>query len=241
MSNDPTEPSKSDSGNNAAAAETAAIVALEESMANLPPSSKASSNGRGRRSSFLKIRKSTKGSSSKHHSSSKTNKSNDNTTNDNATPGLRSCLKKTDTKITSSSKEVSFDTIEIYCFLISIGDNPSCEGAPICISNGECIQNEIYNIQQYEEFKPKKKSRKALVISPSRRSKILLSLGYTIEDIATIALETQKIRQDRMTSFENKKWDRFSMIAESTKNKLKRMVGTTKPDEKKNSVISRVA
>ena len=39
-----------------------------------------------------------------------------------------------------------------------------------------------------------------------------MALGYTIEDIATAALETQKVRQEREESLENQKWDKFNFV-----------------------------
>ena len=52
----------------------------------------------------------------------------------------------------------------------------------------------------------------------------LMSLGYTMEDIATVALETQKIRMQRAETLQkcNRKWgmDKFNIIAEVAKRKL---------------------
>ena len=51
-----------------------------------------------------------------------------------------------------------------------------------------------------------------------------MSLGYTMEDIATVALETQKIRMQRAETLQkcNRKWgmDKFNIIAEVAKRKL---------------------
>jgi len=62
-----------------------------------------------------------------------------------------------------------------------------------------------------------------------------------MEDIATAALDTQKARQERIISLENKKWDRFSAIAESASRKLKKIVGATQPKIDQKTVVSRVA
>ena len=50
-----------------------------------------------------------------------------------------------------------------------------------------------------------------------------------MEDIATAALETQKARQEREASLESKKWDRFAMVAESARRKLKKIINANKP------------
>mmetsp|Transcript_14296 Transcript_14296/g.39407 ORF Transcript_14296/g.39407 Transcript_14296/m.39407 type:complete len:211 (-) Transcript_14296:792-1424(-) len=181
-----------------------------------------------RRSSFLKFGATKKSPSTKTGDST------------NRTPGLRSCLKGNSDRKPASHRIVSFDFLEVHIFLISIGDNPACEGAPLCISD-ECLRSEIVTIDTYEQKRRTRRQRKELVISPSRRSKLLLALGYTMEDIATAALDTQKARQERIISLENKKWDRFSAIAESASRKLKKIVGATQPKIDQKTVVSRVA
>jgi hypothetical protein len=70
----------------------------------------------------------------------------------------------------------------------------------------------------------------------------LLSLGYSMEDIATAALDSQQARQDRAASMESKKWDKFQEIAESAVRKLKKIAGKTKPPlESKKTVAGRSA
>ena len=68
-----------------------------------------------------------------------------------------------------------------------------------------------------------------------------MSLGYSLEDIATAALETQKARQEREESLEGKKWDRFNLVMESAQRKLKKIVGKNKPPATQSTIASRTA
>ena len=125
--------------------------------------------------------------------------------------------------------------------LQKIGDNPSCEGAPLCISN-ECQKSHVLDVNEFEASRKHcRRHRKELVISASKRSRLLMQLGYSMEQIATAALETQKARMERIESLENKKWDKFNSIAESAKRKLWKIIGKTKPQPSLESYASRSA
>lgn len=67
-----------------------------------------------------------------------------------------------------------------------------------------------------------------------------MNLGYSMEDIASAAIATQKIRQERSDSLEAKKWDRFHLVAEVAKRKLKKML-PNKPEPEKAQITSRMA
>jgi hypothetical protein len=62
-----------------------------------------------------------------------------------------------------------------------------------------------------------------------------------MEDIACAALETQKARQEREESLDAKKWDRFHLVAESARRKIKKVIGANKPQSAKTQVASRMA
>jgi hypothetical protein len=68
-----------------------------------------------------------------------------------------------------------------------------------------------------------------------------MSLGYSMEEIACAALETQKIRQEREESIGNQKWDKFHFVLQSATRKLKKIVGKNKPPVEQSTVASRTA
>jgi len=62
-----------------------------------------------------------------------------------------------------------------------------------------------------------------------------------MEDIATAALETQRVRQEREESLGSQKWDKFQFVFEAASRKLKKMVGNKKPQPTQTSFASRTA
>jgi hypothetical protein len=69
----------------------------------------------------------------------------------------------------------------------------------------------------------------------------LMNLGYSLEDIASAALETQKVRQEREESMGNQKWDGFKLVIESARRKLKKIVAKNKPQTEQSTLASRTA
>jgi hypothetical protein len=68
-----------------------------------------------------------------------------------------------------------------------------------------------------------------------------MTLGYSLEEIACAALETQKIRQEREESIGNQKWDNFNFVLQSATRKLKKIVGKNKPQAEQSTVVPRTA
>lgn len=71
----------------------------------------------------------------------------------------------------NSEKKVDFSSLEIYEFLITIGDNPSCEGAPLCISD-ECQKKRKLDLNEFEATRKSRRHRKQLVLSATKRSRL---------------------------------------------------------------------
>jgi hypothetical protein len=89
-------------------------------------------------------------------------------------PGTRGILKNEENKISAPSDEirrVSFSKLEIHEFLMQLGDNPSCEGAPVCISN-EHQRFEIIDVNLFETTRKARRHRKQLAISATKRSRM---------------------------------------------------------------------
>ena len=85
---------------------------------------------------------------------------------------LRGSLKK-DGKVSAkgAEKKVDFSSLEIFEFLIQIGDNPSCEGAPLCISD-ECQKQRKLKVDDFEANRKGRRHRKQLVLSATKRSRL---------------------------------------------------------------------
>lgn len=85
---------------------------------------------------------------------------------------LRSSLRKEDAKERAEDdRKVCFSKLEIHEFLIALGDNPSCEGAPLCISD-DCQKERIVDVDVFEANRKDRRHRKQLVMSATKRSRL---------------------------------------------------------------------
>lgn len=69
----------------------------------------------------------------------------------------------------------------------------------------------------------------------------LMSLGYSMEEIATAALASQKVRQEREESMQKEGWDKFAFVLGSATRKLKKLVANKPPAAIQTTVVSRSA
>mmetsp|Transcript_23850 Transcript_23850/g.67396 ORF Transcript_23850/g.67396 Transcript_23850/m.67396 type:complete len:152 (-) Transcript_23850:326-781(-) len=115
----------------------------------------------------------------------------------------------------SSHKELRFTNVTIQTYPIQLGDNPACSmGAPIQIS-WDPINSEIVDVDFYEFYrnKERKSSSKELMMKPEKRGQMLLRLGYSMEEIASAALEADSIRAQRAETLSSSQgWERFGSL-----------------------------
>jgi hypothetical protein len=96
-------------------------------------------------------------------------------------------------------KKLRFNAIEIIEFPVGLGDNPSVpDGPPVsCCFEGPQRRVTVA-LELFEEYRPKRRSRRDLRLCKKRREKLLLRRGYSEEDISRATLEARKARFDRM-------------------------------------------
>jgi hypothetical protein len=113
-----------------------------------------------------------------------------------------------------AEKRVDFRDIEILEFPYILGDNPAVSaGAPIAL--GHDLEGKItLELDTYENCRKKRRSKKKLIIPVHTRAQILLSKGYSLEAIATAALEADEINRGRMTSASKQNWDKVNEVSE---------------------------
>mmetsp|Transcript_117183 Transcript_117183/g.164834 ORF Transcript_117183/g.164834 Transcript_117183/m.164834 type:complete len:155 (+) Transcript_117183:28-492(+) len=83
----------------------------------------------------------------------------------------------------SSKKTVSFSTIEIIEFPITLGDNPSVSsGAPLTIEwtpQDRCQ----FELDVFEKYRPRRRHSSRLAIAPHIREEVLLAHGFGLDEI----------------------------------------------------------
>jgi hypothetical protein len=103
----------------------------------------------------------------------------------------------------------------------------SGSGPPIAISR-KPISTTTVDINIYEKLVGKNRRRgNALLLSPQERSKMLVSAGYGLEEIAKSIIETEHRRHDRCESMEKEqRWDKLrSMLSLKPSSSFDRMSG----------------
>ena len=94
-----------------------------------------------------------------------------------------------------------FDTITIYEFPISIGDNPAArEGCPVALSS-KCMHKETLDVDTYEMMREgRRRNGKNLYLPVEDRAAMLLSRGYSLDKIVKRVLEMEEIKKSRSES-----------------------------------------
>lgn len=105
--------------------------------------------------------------------------------------------------VSTSDLTLSFSTLEIREYYITLGDNPGgTHGPPISLSNDYCEDRTfLISIDKYEETRPPRRAKNELYMSGSIRVFTLLKeLGYSIKEIQEATKTAQKIRKKRRKS-----------------------------------------
>jgi hypothetical protein len=90
---------------------------------------------------------------------------------------------------------VSFDKIEIIEFPCTVGDGPA-EGTPVQL-DWVPIDRSEFAINFFEFYRPPRRRKHALRLTPERRKRLLLRTGHSLSDIATGELQALTLRRQR--------------------------------------------
>lgn len=117
-------------------------------------------------------------------------------------------------KSKSAPVSVKFDKIEIREYPIHIGDNPSVtRGAPLTI-DWTPMNHLEYNLEQYEEVRPPRRSAPELVTSALTRQTLLQQNGFSDKEIRQVSNEVNHARIGRIDTnaglkHGHKPWEEF--------------------------------
>jgi hypothetical protein len=122
------------------------------------------------------------------------------------------------TTTTTTKKSVTFDKVTLLEFPMELGDNPCCSrGIPVQLGwKAQAVS--IHDIETFDMLRqPKKRSsRKKLIMSIEKRTKIVLNAGYSLNAIAEAALEVEAIRASRRACLKTQGWERMVTMLENT-------------------------
>merc|ERR1712224_642372 len=106
-------------------------------------------------------------------------------------------------------KKIFFDEVMVREYPRILGDNPAVsDGAPVTIDWKE-QDTYMININVYEHTRApvRRKKRKKLLLSATKRLKILIDAGYNIEEIGEAILDVEKSKRERILSVRSTGWN----------------------------------
>ena len=136
-----------------------------------------------------------------------------------------------------------FDTVTIYEFPLSIGDNPAArEGCPVTLSS-KCMHKETLDVDAYEMMQEgKRRHGKYLYIPVEDRAAILMSRGYSLDKIVKRVLEMEEIKKSRSESCKLTGRERMNVAIDAAGRTLRKLnLNTKKKADKPNQIPARMA
>jgi hypothetical protein len=109
-------------------------------------------------------------------------------------------------------KSVSFGDITIRDHPMIIGDSvPGC-GVPLTI-DWEAQSEVVLKVEDYEECRPERRRRRAMIMPPNIRASLAMNSGCTMREISRAVYECERIRKERASSLPSEKaWSRISKV-----------------------------
>lgn len=124
----------------------------------------------------------------------------------------------------STRSEVSFNSVGIRQFKMTVGDNPSAMGPPVQLDYTTNQEAETFNIDVFESRRKPRRTGRELRLSTRQRHEILRKEGQlSQQEINDAVLRSREIRKQRLETHSQssleQQWDEFT---ESAQRKLAR-------------------
>jgi hypothetical protein len=99
-------------------------------------------------------------------------------------------------------KQVSFSTCTVTVFPMILGDNPACQsGVPVTLS-WHPMESTTTDVELYDFMRQSERRRgKGMILPVEQRAQLVIHGGSTMEDVADVVLEMDKIRMSRADSY----------------------------------------
>ena len=121
-------------------------------------------------------------------------------------------------------RTVSFHKVEFRNFHRTLGDHPSSRGAPITLSWQYDPSHPTLSIDDYETYRPPRRSRSQIYMSSYHREEILMSENISPAAIRKAKKEVSKVREQRQKTVETLHNAPVEEAMESAKRRLKQFV-----------------
>jgi hypothetical protein len=142
----------------------------------------------------------------------------------NVVSSRSSCLSKSSRRSRrSKSRNVSFSNVHVRQYERILDDNPACRfGISIAIG-WEYNEEKVETIDDWEGSRSRRRvrSKSELILSRTKREKIVRSLGYADNDIAAAMREINRVKCHRRQTVNNLKLQHLEETVESAKLRIK--------------------
>ena len=124
-------------------------------------------------------------------------------------------------------RSVSFHKIEFRQFQRTLGDHPASRGAPVTLSWQFDPSHPTLSIEEYESYRPPRRSRSQIYMSSYHREEILISENISRAAIRKATKEATKVREQRQKTVETLHNAPVEEAMESAKRRLMSIVNRT--------------
>lgn len=124
----------------------------------------------------------------------------------------------------ASSSTVKFHSIEIRCYKVTLGDNPSCSYGPPVTLDWEYDASVEMSVDEYEESRSIRRKPYQMLMNSQYRTKLLREWNISEDEIGYRAKELKSIKKGRERTKMMLPFWKIEDAAESMKRKYKRVV-----------------
>lgn len=130
----------------------------------------------------------------------------------------------------SSKREVSFHTVVIREYGMTLGDNPSCSyGPPVCL-DWDYEETKKVKLDEYEQSRNKRRTMRQMVLSYYKRFEILQNAGYSSGEMKAATRQVNKAKRQRDTTKFFMPVMGVESVVRSAGRKVKRVTGGPKKE-----------
>ena len=127
----------------------------------------------------------------------------------------------------SSSFNVSFSSLEMRSYNVTVGDAPTSAGPPVSLDWEYDPNSTCYDVDYYESYRsleaPRRSKAELLMPAYHRRDLLNKEWGYSRGQVDRAALEAKKVAEERKKTRQNLKLQPMEEAIETTKNKLRKL------------------
>jgi hypothetical protein len=109
----------------------------------------------------------------------------------------KSAMRKSPRGAITTNRSVSFNSLTVREYDLTLGDHPSSASGPPVQLNWEHKAENTMDLNDYEQMRQPRRKRRELKMSFQEREEILQGSGFTMDQLKDAWMESLKIRQQR--------------------------------------------